>query len=290
VIDYDPHQWRTTFFAVKGSMLRAILARVSIAMAFAFGITAVHYWVYPMSIPEASTAHGLVGPALGLLLVFRTNSSYDRWWEGRKLWGSIVNTSRNLARGVTVQLAMDPERVTRILKLTAAWPYSAKEQLRLQPHVTQGCDPRDEESLRDAQHLPTAIARRITFLLDEARRQGKLTDIQFTDLDDNNQILVDCIGACERIHKTPLPFAYVVHLRRAMVLFCGTLPFALLARFGPWSIVITLIVSYIMFGIEEIGVEIEDPFEIDDNDLPLDRICDGIKANVLAFLPAEAAK
>ena len=289
MIDYDPHQWRTTFFAVRGSMLKAILARVSIAMVFAFAISAVHFWVTPMSIPEAAAAHGLVGPALGLLLVFRTNASYDRWWEGRKLWGTIVNTSRNLARTVSVHLASDPERVRRILRLVTAWPYSAKEQLRMQKYSPEGCDPRDGDCLKDAQHLPTAIAARITFLLDEARRSGALPEIVFTTLDANNQVLVDCIGACERIHKTPLPFAYVVHLRRAMLLFCGTLPFALLGRFGAWSILVTLIVSYIMFGIEEIGVEIEDPFEIDDNDLPLDRICDGIKVNVEAFLPKGSA-
>jgi putative membrane protein len=285
LIDYDPHRWRTTLFAVRGSMLHAIMSRVSIAMAFALVITGVHYWVYPMSIPEGATAHGLVGPALGLLLVFRTNSSYDRWWEGRKLWGTIVNTARNLARMASVHLAHDPDRLRRVLALTAAWPYAAKDQLRQQPKLPPGLDPRDAQALEGAQHIPTAIARRITALLDEARREGKLSDYVFVDIDDNCQILVDMIGACERIHRTPLPFAYAVHLRRAMILFCGTLPFALLGRFGPWAILITLIVSYIMFGIEEIGVEIEDPFDGDDNDLPLDRICDGIAANVHAFDP-----
>lgn len=287
MIDYDPHHWRDTLFALRGSMLQAILARSSIAMVFALGITGVHYWVTPMSIPEAATAHSLIGPALGLLLVFRTNSSYDRWWEGRKLWGSIVNTSRNLARAASVHVAHDPDRLRRILALTAAWPYAAKDQLRHAPKLPPGIDPRDVALLEGAQHIPTAIARRITTLLNEVRAEGKLTDIVFTDIDDNCQALVDLIGACERIHKTPLPFAYAVHLRRAMLLFCGTLPFALLARFGVWACLITLVVSYIMFGIEEIGVEIEDPFEGDDNDLPLDRMCDGIAANVLAFNPKE---
>ena len=153
VIDYDPHRWRDTLFALRGSMLQAILARVSIAMVFALGITAIHYWVVPISIPEAATGHSLIGPALGLLLVFRTNSSYDRWWEGRKLWGSIVNTSRNLARAVSVHLAHDPERMRRILLLTAAWPYAAKDQLRQRPRLPDNLDPRDLKLLAGAQHL-----------------------------------------------------------------------------------------------------------------------------------------
>ncbi|MBK7857121.1 MAG: hypothetical protein IPJ65_00600 [Archangiaceae bacterium] len=285
MIDYDPHQWRTTFFAVRGSMLKAILARVSLLMLFAAVVTVVHEWVYPFASPDGAAAHGLVGIALGLLLVFRTNASYDRWWEGRKLWGAIVNTSRNLARAVSVHLAADPERVRRVLALVTAWPYAAKERLRAQPHVAQGLDPRDEQAVEGAEHLPLALAQRITLLLDEARKTGALTDIVFASIDANAQALVDSIGACERIHKTPLPFAYVVHLRRAIVLFCGTLPFALLAKLGVWSLLVTFVVSYVMFGIEEIGVEIEDPFERDDNDLPLDRICDGIKVNVGAFMP-----
>lgn len=271
-------------------MLKPILTRVSIAMSVALALMAVHYLVTPISIPEASVAHSLVGPALGLLLVFRTNASYDRWWEGRKLWGTIVNTSRNLARTASVHLRNDPERLRRILALTAAWPYAAKDQLRQRPRLPAGfLDPEDHAQLENAQHIPTAIAARATSLLEEARKRGALTDIVFTSIDANWQILVDVIGACERIHKTPLPFAYVIHLRRAIVLFCGTLPFALLAKFGPWACVITFLVSYVMFGIEEIGVEIEDPFDGDDNDLPLDRICDVIADNVRAFSPRDSA-
>jgi putative membrane protein len=289
VIDYDPHHWRTTFFSVRGSMLKPILTRVSISMAVAFVLMAVHYMLTPISIPEAAIAHTLVGPALGLLLVFRTNASYDRWWEGRKLWGTIVNTSRNLARASSVHLRNDPERLRRILALTAAWPYAAKDQLRQRPRLPAGfLHPEDHAPLEAAQHIPTAIAARATLLLEEARKKGTLSDIVFTSIDANLQTLVDVIGACERIHKTPLPFAYVIHLRRAIVLFCGTLPFALLARFGPWSCVIVFFVSYVMFGIEEIGVEIEDPFDGDDNDLPLDRICDVIADNVRAFTPRES--
>jgi putative membrane protein len=103
-------------------------------------------------------------------------------------------------------------------------------------------------------------------------------------LDQNVQLLIDYLGGCERIHKTPLPFAYVVHLRRALILYCFTLPFALVESFGWGTILDTLLVAYVFFGIEEIGVEIENPFGQDDNDLPLERICATIEQNLQALL------
>jgi len=286
VIEYDPHQWRSTFFALRGSMVRAIAVRSGLAMVFATTITVLHFYVTPLSFNEAAAAHGLIGPALSLLLVFRTNASYDRWWEARKLWGTIVNTCRNLARASSVHLSDEPERLTRVLALTASFPGTAMRELRGAPRViSESLSPVDREALARPGHLPTATCTRITALLDERRRQGRLPDMVFTSLDAHVATLVDAIGACERIHKTPLPFAYVVHLRRAIVLFCGTLPFALLGRFGVVALPLTFVISYVLFGIEEIGVEIEDPFEGDDNDLPLEKITATIERDVGAFRP-----
>jgi ion channel-forming bestrophin family protein len=284
MIEYDPHRWRTTLFAVRGSMVKTITKRISLVFLSSVAITLFHDYVMPIAASEVAVAHGFVGASLGLLLVFRTNASYDRWWEGRKLWGSIVNTSRNLARSASVHLKADPDRMVRVLKLAAAWPWSSMNQLRKEPHKLDGLDERDLD-LSKAQHVPTAICQRISSLLDEARQQGKITDIVFSVVDQNNQILVDCIGACERIDKTPLPFAYVVHLRRALIIYCASLPFALIPKFDDWAVLMTFLISYILFGIEEIGVEIENPFEGDENDLPLEKICQTIAGNVNAFIP-----
>jgi putative membrane protein len=102
-------------------------------------------------------------------------------------------------------------------------------------------------------------------------------------LDNNIQSLIDAVGGCERIRKTPLPFAYVVHLRRTLVIYCFTLPFALVESFGWWAVFDVALVAYMFFGIEEIGVEIEGPFGHDENDLPLKDICDTIHKNVYAM-------
>ena len=284
MVEYDPHQWRTSFFAVRGSMLRPITVRALLVTMAAVLAAITHEFIVSLTWSEvAATAYGLVGTSLGLLLVFRTNASYDRWWEGRKLWGTLVNTSRNLARSSLVHLRGDPERLTRILELVTAFPYAAMHELRGIRLVPDKLHPQDQAAVAGAKHLPTAISTRITYHLNEARRAGVLTDMVFVTLDANCQTQIDVIGACERIHKTPLPFAYVVHLRRALVMYCGALPFAFVSRFGWATALVTFMVAYILLGIEAIGVEIEDPFGGDENDLPLDRICENIEKSVMSL-------
>ncbi len=285
MIHYDPHRWRDHFFDIHGTLVREIGGRVAVAVACAAVVTLLHeYKIAAVAIP--SFLHTLVGSALGLLLVFRTNSSYDRFWEGRKLWGGIVNETRNLVRASSVVLRDDRETVLRIARWTALFPWAATGVLRgtrgLGPH-TSGLPEDEVAQAENAQHQGLAVAARITQCLDNARRKGAISDIVFTSLDANVQQLIDYLGGCERIRRTPLPFAYVVHLRRALVLFCGTLPFALVKDYGWGTILDVLVVSYIFFGIEEIGVEIEGPFGSDENDLPLEEISETIHRNLYAL-------
>ncbi len=140
------------------------------------------------------------------------------------------------------------------------------------------------EGVLAAPHGPLAVAVRISETLAEARARGALSDVVLVALDRIVRSLIDDVGACERIHKTPLPFVYVAHLRRALFVYCFTLPFALVGQYGWWTVVVTLLVAYTFFGIEEIGVEIEDPFGRDENDLPLERFCRTIEDNLLALV------
>ncbi len=284
LIKYDPHIWSSTFFAVRGSMLRVIALRSLSVTVLAAVLTVVHFQVLPLSVPGVLGVHGIVSTALGLLLVFRTNASYDRWWEGRKLWGSIVNTCRNMARAAVVHLSDTPERLETVLRLVRAFPPAATHLLRnTQWSAPELFGPDDSTRPLAKSHPPLAICTALSEQFKHAHRAGQVSDIVFTALDQDCHLLVDCIGACERIHKTPLPFAYVVHLRRALLIYCGTLPLALLPTFGWWNLLVVGLVSYILFGIEEIGVEIEDPFGDDENDLPLEQISEGIDRNVRAF-------
>ncbi len=290
MVHYDPHLWRSTFFAIRGSMIRVITKRTLYVTGVAAALTAVHVFLVPLSIPAAANVHGLIGTALGLLLVFRTNASYDRWWEGRKLWGSIVNTCRNLARLAAVHLDQNPERQARVVRLAMAFPRASMHLLRGMPWAPDALHPDDARAVSERAHAPVGICTAVSAHLRDARDQGQLSDLVLTMIDANAHALVDHIGACERIHRTPLPFAYVVHLRRALTIYVSTLPLALLGTFGWSTLIIVFLVGYTLFGIEEIGVEIEDPFEGDDNDLPLEQISDGLDRNLKAFLPHDAKR
>jgi putative membrane protein len=283
MIQYDPHRWLDHLFDVKGSLIAEITPRVLACMVWAVAVVAFDYWVWPVAIP--ATVHTLVGVAVGLLLVFRTSSSYDRFWEGRQLWGSLVNESRNLARGAAVHLRGDPILLDHVIRWTGVFPYAVKNVLRgtdaLGPIASELPKAELDWVLR-SEHPPLSIATRITARLVKARDKGLISDITLASLDQNVQHLVDYLGGCERIHLTPLPFAYMVHLRRLLILYCFTLPFALVEPFGWLTLPATLAVAYTFFGIEEIGVEIENPFGTDLNDLALEELCGKIAKNLLA--------
>jgi len=132
----------------------------------------------------------------------------------------------------------------------------------------------------DSGNGPLAASNHISMAIAEARQQGGLTDNEQLLMDTQVAALIDAAGACDRIHKTPLPFAYVVHLRTALILYCGTLPFAMVADFGWGQILVTALVTFVLLGIEEIGVEIEDPFGTDANDLPLENFCSTIESDL----------
>lgn len=290
MVEYDPHRWWSYFHYLRGSMVKEIVGRVLMCVVWATAVVVFHTEVRDVGVPP--TVHTLAGMSLSLLLVFRTNASYDRFWEGRKLWGGIVNETRNLVRASEPFLGRTP-LYAALVRWTAAFPFATAAWLRgHQRHLGPHTDTLPSGEVADvlkAQHVPLNVARRMTAVLDEGRRQGLYPEYVQMRLDQNVQQLIDYLGGCERIHRTPMPFAYMVHLRRALILYCFTLPFALVDTFGWVTLLATFVVAYVFFGIEEIGVEIEDPFGTDDNDLPLDTICQNIQNNLLALLPGPTA-
>lgn len=288
MIQYDPHKWLDHFFDWRGSLVREIIGRVMLCVVWSAVVVAFHKHVRDVSMP--SLLHTLMGVAMGMLLVLRTSSSYDRFWEGRKLWGGIVNETRNLVRGVLTHCHADPELAGRLTRWTATFPWAAMHSLRgtdaMGPRVDE-LPAREAKEALDAQHTPLAVSLQMTRCLREARDKGLISDIILTSLDQNIQLLMDYLGGCERIRKTPMPFAYAVHLRRSLVIYCFTLPFAMVETFGWTTVVDVLLLAYTFFGIEEIGVEIEGPFGHDDNDLPLEDICETIQKNLYSLAGIE---
>lgn len=288
MVAYDPNKWTSHLFDIEGSLVREIMGRVTLCVAWSAIVFVLYQYGPPVfrHLSMAETAHGMIGPALGLLLVFRTNSSYDRFWEGRKQWGGIVNETRNLARQAETWLSADAELANSVIRWTSAFAFATMNRLRGSNSIgaaRQGLPAGDVSMIEKSGHVPLAVARRLTSLLSEAQRRGLIDAIHLRSLDLNIQALVDYCGACERIRSTPAPFGYVVHLRRALFLYCLTLPLALVKNYGWETIPVTLGISYIMFGIEEIGVEIENPFEQMINDLPLESICATVDGDLSAM-------
>lgn len=282
MIPYDPHHWTSHLFDVEGSMVREIIGRVTTGVIVATIIVLLYVFgpACCQSIAIPTTGHSLIGTALSLLLVFRTNSSYDRFWEGRKQWGGIVNESRNLARQASVWLWADPKLMREVIIWTTAFPYATMQRLRRSSGIGNTfpeLDAAQVSKVESAEHIPLAVSRVLSRKVLDAREQGLIDTLQLNTFDHNIELLIDYCGACERIHTTPLPFAYAVHLRRVLIAYCMTLPFALVKDFGWMTIPATFLISYALYGVEEIGVEIEDPFGFEANDLPIQKYCEAIE-------------
>jgi ion channel-forming bestrophin family protein len=282
MIEYDARKWRRQILAFQGSVSPKILIRLVLLTLWAIGVVLSHRHFREIEVPP--TGHGLIGVALGLLLVFRTNASYDRYWEGRKAWERISNDCRNLVRTASALLSNDRAFLDPVVSWTIAFPYACMHRLRGERSLGLAAAhlPSDEVAEVLAEdHVPMAVATRISRLIAEKRSGGGTFPERAVILSDSYvRSLIDNIGVCERIQDTPMPFAYVVHLRRALMLFLLTLPFALVNPFGWATVVYTMLISYVLLGIDEIGVEIENPFGTDHNDLPLEAICAGIAQNL----------
>jgi putative membrane protein len=272
MIPYDPHHWWRHLFNLRGGVVREILGRIGVFVVWSIALTWIHLNVHKIDVP--ATGHTLAGTALSLLLVFRTNASYDRFWEGRKLWGGVVNETRNLLRAAAVNIP-SLELLRRLVVWTAVYPYALTRVLRGEGALGPAAallPAAEVQRVLAAGNAGVAVAMRMSSVIAEARQRGLISDYVQLQIDQNVQLLIDYQGGCERIVKTPLPFAYMLHLRRTLILFILGLPFALVESFGWATIPVVALVAHTFLGIEEIGVEIEDPFGTEDNDLPLEQI------------------
>jgi putative membrane protein len=282
MIDYDSRNWFRVVFSIRGTVLPAVLKRQWWIVLLATAVYAADVYIPeadPLFKPFKPIGHSLLGLALGLLIVFHNNCAYDRYWEGRKLWGAIVNTSRNLVRGAAA-FASDARELAN---LTAAYSLAVKQLLRrktdlteIKPLIPSGV----YEQAVAASNPPSMLALHMSRWLAERQRNGRLDSVTAQSLEQMVRSLLDSQGGCERIVKTPIPFAYAVHIRQMLTIYLITLPFALVGEMGWAAIPTVAVVAFGMIGIEEAGNEIEDPFSHDPNDLPLEAICATIAADV----------
>ncbi len=241
-----------------------------------------------------TTVFSLLGVILSLFLGFRTTTAYDRWWEARKQWGALVNNARNMAIYVD---CMWPESDVGIRRFMAK--HIANFCIALSEHLRDGTkldkliylSPEEQEYYSGKDHVPNFIAMRIFQRMAEAHRNGDINEGDYINIKAQHQSLLDILGACERIKKTPIPFSYNVYLKLFISAYAILLPCGLMEGFGWTTVPVTMLVFFALLGIELMGEEIEDPFGLDCNDLPTGDMAHTIKRNVFELLedrsPAE---
>lgn len=243
---------------------------------------------YDKSHFQSTTAlHSLLGIVLGLFLVFRTNSAYDRWWEGRKLWGALVNSTRNYALKLNAYLPNeDTEIRSWFSKMISNFVFATKEHLRKGVLLSEmeSTDENFLSELKKLKHKPNFIARSLYGRVNELYVNKKLTGDQFFVLDKEMKDFIDIIGACERIKSTPIPYSYSMFIKKFIFIYIITLPFGFATTFEYLTIPTVLLVTFVLISVELIAEEIEDPFGRDVNDLPTDDLAIKIKDNINEIL------
>jgi ion channel-forming bestrophin family protein len=280
MLSYDRKNWLKPLFTLRGSVLPIVLPRMFLAALFSLGLTIAFKAGRISSI--SGGAHAALGTTLGLVLAFRTSTAYDRFWEARKAWGLIANRSRDLMRQCNVYVR-NGGMVADCARYLIGFLHATKSNLWRQKQTPELAALFGNYEAVDLEVAPGPAQRcleRITSRLDEAHRLGLLGDNELLLIDRNLTELLDQFGVCQRIKHTPLPFAYVVYMRRFIVLYLITLPFPLVSELGWMTPGFVMIAAYALFGLEEIGVQVEDPFDQSPNDLGLATLVRRIERDV----------
>lgn len=275
--------WLSTLTALRGTTLNRTWPRIVVVTAVAVVVT-VLYERYSMFANGLTTApFSLIGLALGIFLGFRNNTSYDRFWEGRKLWGALVNLSRSLTRQIFTLVDADDATRRELVYRLLAYVHCLRIHLREIPSVAdlEELLPAEElEALGTERNRPNAVAHRLGERFRELYDAGQVHVMHLPALDESLTRLLDIQGGCERIKSTPIPFSYNVLMHRIVGVYCFTLPFGLVGSIHeatPW---VVAMVAYAFFGLDAVGEQIEEPFGDDPNDLPLDGLCATIETNL----------
>lgn len=290
--DFDHRDFWSEVFAWRNTVSPWILRRLTV-----FGLIAGAVWYIGTNtslVPHSDIApYELIGAALAVLLMLRTNTGYDRWYEGRKLWGGIVNQTRNLAQIGLTYGPRDAEWRSSFARWVAAFPHACRHSLRGERHLDDMQELLGDETadLRDAQHMPLYVTQRLADLLREALDDERLDRFAFMQAETQRAELIDHIGACERILKTPLAKALSVKIRRFLVIYLIALPFGIFDRAGMVTPLIVMLVAYPLLSLDQISVDLQNPFSVRRvSHLPLNEICRNIEANVMAILDSDRAE
>jgi putative membrane protein len=234
------------------------------------------------ALKDTTIMHSILGFVLSLLVVFRTNTAYDRWWEGRKLWGALVNNTRNLSVKLNAFLPQSCGAERQFFKtMIGEFPTALKEHLRAGINLDEMQDVEGlKERFAGRAHIPNLLIQEMYRKTKTLHAAGHLNGDELIVVDKELKSFFDIMGACERIKNTPIPFSYSIFLKKFIFFYIVTLPIGFVAYFEYWAIPISVFVFYVLVSLEIIAEEIEMPFGHDPNDLPTQKLSDMIRGNV----------
>ena len=287
MISYNTKDWFTFIFRFhKADTFRTLFPIMLAIGAYAaiIGYLEVELWQLADNsyIKNITIMHGMLGFVISLLLVFRTNTAYDRWWEGRRQWGSLVNNSRNLAIKLAAILSEETDR-SYFRKMIPTFASFLHQHLNNSETSQQLFDNVDLE-IDHHKHQPNQVAKKIFCKINELYLEKKITGDQLIILNAEIQSFSEICGACERIKNTPIPYSYSAFLKKFIFFYVMTLPFGYSFSLGYYTAPVVVFIFYVLASLELIAEEIEDPFGGDENDLPTHKIAENIKKHVKELL------
>ncbi|MBW7675385.1 bestrophin family protein [Chryseobacterium chendengshani] len=268
----------------KSDTLKILFPTMVLMAIYSYGIQYLEveylHLTVKSKISNVGLIHSLLGFVLSLLLVFRTNTAYDRWWEGRKLWGKLVNDTRNFAVKINIILTDDRKSADQISRYLKYFPhFLAKHLSQESTRLALDEDYSEiEQSLKH--HGPTELITLLTHKLYKLKKESKISDVEMLYLDTQLTGFLDVCGGCERIKNTPIPYSYSSFIKKFIILYVLALPVAYVINLGLFMIPLTVFVYYVLMSLELIAEEIEDPFNNDENDIPMEAIAQNIEKNV----------
>jgi len=294
MIHYNPKDWFTFIFRIhQGDTVRKLFPLMIGIGLYSALIVVIEkeYFKLPDSsyIRNIPTLHTVLGAVISLLLVFRTNSAYDRWWEGRKQWGELTNNSRNLAIKLHAILDNSHTEARDFFKrVIPAFSFALRNHLlsdkpdreMFEDELQEQFDLKIDERI----HIPNQIADMMMRKITQLYQEGIISDAQLIILNEELRAFSNICGACERIKNTPIPFSYSVFIKKFIFGYVMTLPFGYMFTLAYLSIPIIVFIFYVLASLELIAEEIEDPFGGDTNDLPTDAMSRNIHNNVEEIL------
>ncbi len=276
--------WWSMLFVWRGSIVRKMLPQLTIVATLSVLAVWTAGHIFRHKVPLNATPFTLTGVSLALFLGFRNSSAYDRWWEGRRLWGSVVSTTRSLTR---LALTLGENRIPRdrtreFVNLQVAFSDSLRDELRGRrfERAAELLPPTLAAEVGSARYPPNLLLRAMGEWVSARHAEGGFGGQDPIAFQFALNELANVQGGCERIANTPLPFSYSVMIHRVVYFYCGLLPFGLVDAIAWMTPVVSLVIAYSFIALDLLSAELETPFDHEENDLPLDAICRTIELSL----------